>query len=270
MEKIAQISVVIPHYNGQETILRAVDSVWMQSLKPLELIIVDDKSNIENLKYLYELKNKYKYGWLKIIESSINKGPGAMRNIGWESSIGEYVAFLDADDAWHIQKLEIQIKIFEADKKINILGHETSVFNREIINFKYNTEFQVRKINKYLILFSNPLALRTVMVKKNFEIRFDSKKRYMEDYDWLLKVNCEGVSIHKFNEKLSFTFKRDWGQSGLSSHLLKMQKNELDNYFQLYENKKINLLILCVVVLFSTLKFIRRIIINKFLKLAKI
>jgi glycosyltransferase involved in cell wall biosynthesis len=65
----APVSVVIPCYNCKETIKRAVDSVWVQTLRPAEVIIVDDGSNEEARSYLREIIKSYESGWIKLIEA---------------------------------------------------------------------------------------------------------------------------------------------------------------------------------------------------------
>jgi len=97
------ISVVIPTYNRIELLKRSIDSVINQTIKPSEIIIVDDGSNDGT-----EAMVKKQYDSLKIIKQK-NKGASAARNSGIKASSGEWICFLDSDDEWKNDKLEKQI-----------------------------------------------------------------------------------------------------------------------------------------------------------------
>jgi glycosyltransferase involved in cell wall biosynthesis len=89
------ISVVVPLYNKQSLLRRALDSIFAQTRGDFEVIVVDDGSTDESLE---EAKN-IKEPRLRVI-SQRNQGPGAARNRGAAETHGEYLAFLDADDEW--------------------------------------------------------------------------------------------------------------------------------------------------------------------------
>lgn len=98
------ISVIIPTYNREKTILRAVDSVLNQSYQDFELIIVDDGSK-DNTKAIIEhlADARIQYIWQE------NGGAAAARNTGILMAKGEYIAFQDSDDYWYPDKLEKQL-----------------------------------------------------------------------------------------------------------------------------------------------------------------
>ncbi len=95
-----KISVIIPVYNGQSYLSEAVSSVLNQSFTPYEIIIVDDGS-IDNTKQICEdLNKKIKYIYQE------NAGAAAARNNGINHATGNYLAFLDADDLWTVNRLQ--------------------------------------------------------------------------------------------------------------------------------------------------------------------
>jgi glycosyltransferase involved in cell wall biosynthesis len=105
----ADISVVIPTYNrGNETI-RAVKSAIRQTVSLREIIVVDDGSDTQNIKFLKE--NFLKIGSDKVVFLEIEHTghPGAVRNVGVAAAQGEWVAFLDSDDEWTPEKIEYQL-----------------------------------------------------------------------------------------------------------------------------------------------------------------
>jgi glycosyltransferase involved in cell wall biosynthesis len=103
---LASVSVIIPCYNCAGTIHRALASVASQSLRPAEVILVDDHSTDDTLQSLYRLQDRYGREWIRIIEQPVNGGPGTARNMGWNAATQTYIAFLDSDDTWHPKKIE--------------------------------------------------------------------------------------------------------------------------------------------------------------------
>lgn len=98
----AAISVVIPLYNGAAYIERSIHSVLAQTVLPAEILVIDDGST-DNGAALVMQKN---YPLVRLI-SQANAGVSAARNKGISESRYEYVAFLDADDQWTDNHLEI-------------------------------------------------------------------------------------------------------------------------------------------------------------------
>jgi glycosyltransferase involved in cell wall biosynthesis len=100
------VSVVIPNYNRRELVGRAIDSVLVQTRAPKEIIVVDDGSGDGSAAFL-----RHKYGnAIRLIEQE-NGGVSAARNRGIEESTGELIGFLDSDDVWDRDKLEVQTSL---------------------------------------------------------------------------------------------------------------------------------------------------------------
>ena len=110
------VSVVVPMYNAERFIRACVDSALNQTLKNVEVIIVDDRSPDNSLSLCREL-----YGnndRVKIVQQPVNHGPGAARNRGIKEACGEYIAFLDSDDEMlpdNLQKMFTAAKEHDAD-----------------------------------------------------------------------------------------------------------------------------------------------------------
>lgn len=98
---------MIPNYNCGRFIGRAIDTVLAQTYQPIEVIAVDDGSTDESMDVLA------RYGSNIRVISQRNAGVSAARNTGVRESHGELVAFLDADDEWHAEKLEKQVALFD-------------------------------------------------------------------------------------------------------------------------------------------------------------
>src|SRR5512147_969550 len=93
----ASVSVIIPCYNCRHTIRRTINSIVQQTLKPAEVILIDDCSQDNTLEILQELQQKFSKNWIKIISLPVNSGPATARNQGLNLATEDYVALLDAD-----------------------------------------------------------------------------------------------------------------------------------------------------------------------------
>jgi glycosyltransferase involved in cell wall biosynthesis len=116
------VSVIIPTYNRAEYVTQAIDSVLAQSYTHYELIVVDDGSTDDTrdiLQTRYSGRIRYLY--------QRNKGPSAARNSGIRAARYDLLAFLDSDDLWFPQKLEIQVPLM-ADEGI-VLSYTNSIEN---------------------------------------------------------------------------------------------------------------------------------------------
>ena len=99
------VSIIMPVHNRFELATQAIGSVISQSYRPIELIIVDDCSDIE---YLPQVTSKDQI-LLKIVRQETNIGPGASRESGRLLATGDYICYLDSDDLWHKDKLAKQV-----------------------------------------------------------------------------------------------------------------------------------------------------------------
>ena len=107
-------SVIIPTYNRGTIIKRAIDSVLCQSEKDFELLIVDDGST-DNTE---EIVNSYDDNRIVFIKQN-NGGASSARNNGIKNARGKYISFLDSDDIWYPQTLEMQKKKYDSDTEIS-------------------------------------------------------------------------------------------------------------------------------------------------------
>lgn len=102
---MAPYDVIIPAYNAEATLGRAIDSALAQSSPPCEIVVVDDGSR-DGTAAIAE-----RYGPPVRVIRQPNAGPGAARNRGVQETVSPWVAFLDADDEWLATKMESQLKL---------------------------------------------------------------------------------------------------------------------------------------------------------------
>jgi glycosyltransferase involved in cell wall biosynthesis len=258
------VSVVIPTYNSHNSIVRTVNSVVNQTVKPAELIIVDDGSNDDTLKILETLQKQYGKDWLKIIALESNSGPSVARNIGWEMASNEYIAFLDADDAWHPEKITVQYSWMIRNPEVILSAHPCilSITHQAFNSIQIPDDIEINLISKYQILSSNKFFTPCVMLKSNIHNRFCTSKRYCEDYLLWLEIILAGGKAAILNYPMTMLFKENFGESGLSSKLWKMELNELDNYKLICEKGYISNIEKYIFSSWSFIKYLRRVIIT--------
>lgn len=258
----AEVSVVIPCFRCKSTIRRAMASIEAQTICPAEIILVDDCSRDGTLELLYEIQGKHSEGWVKVIALEENKGPGEARNAGWEVSAQPYVAFLDADDTWHPQKIELQYQWMKENPQVALSGHsmmqakERGRQKEHCQSFLGSDSFTVLKPRH--ILWSNCYATSSVMVKRDLPYRFAPGKFYSEDYLLWLTIACSGYKFARSNLPLSFMHKAVFGESGLSSQLWVMEKGELDTYHRIWCSGEVSTLHYFALQAWSFIRYLRR------------
>ena len=185
-----KISVIIPTYNRKKYIKRAIDSVIRQSYKPFEIIVIDDGSTDGT----YELiKQSYSSSEISL-EKQINNGVSSARNKGVKLANGDWIAFLDSDDEWFENKLELQVREIKKSKNFMIC-HTNEIWIRNGIRVN-----QMKKHQKYGgSIFEKCLDMcrispSSVMIHRRIfdEIGlFDEDLIICEDYDLWLRISSK-------------------------------------------------------------------------------
>ena len=194
------ISIIIPYYKKKEFIAETLNSINDQSYKNYEIIIIYDDENLNELKYLKELVNKKKN--IRILVNEKNRGAGISRNNGIKDSKGEFIAFLDADDYWHKDKLLKQLN-YKKKKKINF--SHTSYYLVE----KKKKIISIRKARNDLnfneLLKSCDVGLSTVMIKKKLLMNnLFTNIKTKEDFILWLNILKTGEKLKGLNHPLTF------------------------------------------------------------------
>lgn len=109
------VTAVIPNYNYSRYLADAVGSALNQTYENLEVIVVDDGSTDDSLKVLEQFSDR-----IKVIAQQ-NAGVSAARNNGVAAGAGEYLAFLDADDVWHPEKIKKQVERFASEPSLGMV-----------------------------------------------------------------------------------------------------------------------------------------------------
>ncbi len=119
MDRLVKFSVVIPNYNREVMVCDAVDSVLSQTYPAYEIIVVDDGSTDDSLSQL-----KSRFGnKISLIEQK-NSGVSTARNAGVEAARGDYICYLDSDDLWKSDKLELMAFCVEKNPEAGLIFHD--------------------------------------------------------------------------------------------------------------------------------------------------
>ena len=190
------ISIIMNCYNGQKYLNRSVKSVLSQTYKNWELIFWDNCS-LDKSKKIFK---KFKDNRLKYFKAKSHTTLYQARNLAVKKCKGYYICFLDVDDLWFKNKLEIQ-KNFFLKNKCKILYSAFQTFkSKKIINFinvKTGLNTTEDLLNNYRI------AIMTVMLEKKIfnKIKFNNKYQIIGDFDFFLKASLK-FSIHSINSCL--------------------------------------------------------------------
>ena len=260
MTSSASISVVIPCFNSATTIERALRSVEHQTTKPHEVLVVDDASSDNTVSVIEQYAQTSALN-IRVIKQSVNGGPSVARNAAWNVAAGEFVAFLDADDQWHPQKLEVQITAFELspDASMCTTGY---VFNSQPSSWDHieKSDITYRQNSFWKYAIANRSATPTVIFRNTVSLRFPTDQRHAEDYYlWLLSSKVLGPTVH-INQVLTFCSNPAYGGEGQSGRFWAMQKAELSGFRKLKRMGHLSAFEHSVIAIWSCTKFVVRMI----------
>lgn len=224
------VSIIMPAYNAETTIKDSIDSVINQTFIDWELIIINDCStdSTEDIIKSYLSDNRIKY-----IKNDENMRVAKSRNKGMKQSRYNYIAFLDSDDLWKPNKLEIQINYMEEN------GLAFTSTDYELISFEGN------KLDKYVkaknknykqLLKGNSIGCLTAVFNKSLIKDLKMPNVGHEDYaTWLEILRVNNIMVYPVNKILA---SHRTGHESLSSNKKRSAKWTW-NIFRINENKNI-------------------------------
>ena len=221
------VSVVIPTYKRNDTLLRAIDSVYSQTYKNLEVIVVDDNAEFPEIREANE-KNLIKYPNVVLIKNEKNLGGGLSRNAGIKVASGEYIAFLDDDDEYLPEKIEKQLDLMIEKKSDNIA---VIYCYAEMINVDGSVYTYIND-NEGVALLENiehclaPTSFWLCDKEKLLSVGAFENISSRQDASLLMKLLVKGYSVYRVPETL---LKYYWHNSvsGISGSSLKSVNAEV-------------------------------------------
>jgi glycosyltransferase involved in cell wall biosynthesis len=165
VEQNLLVSVIIPYFNKVSTIERSVDSVINQTHPSWEIIIVDDCSNIK----LEKLEKWENYN-ITVLYNDTNLGPGPSRQKALDNSKGKYVAFLDADDLWENEFLEVSVSAhLNSFNNVAFTWVKTkTLFSNGIIRERKHNNLNLNQIRETLVKYGHPWSTSSILWNKKY------------------------------------------------------------------------------------------------------
>ena len=205
--EFVEVSVIMPSFRSEKTIARAIASVARQTVKPREIIVVDDGSDDNSFEIVSSFKNQLNGIDLRIFQQE-NRGAGAARNIALNEAQFDLVAFLDADDEWLPSKIEMSIEQI-SENKLDLISHNVWIVNGQNESV-LDIASRFRAASKYLFhgLFRRGFISTSTVVARRAPILsvggFDENLRSGQDFDlWLKLLDRPGVRFGAFDKPLT-------------------------------------------------------------------
>lgn len=262
------VSIIIPYYNSEKTIVRALDSVIQQTFTDYEVILVDDGSTDNGHVVVEDYIRRHPHISFRH-DRQENAGPSEARNFAAEKASGEYLAFLDADDSWHRNKLKVQVQIMKHNN-IDLLGSNVHIVEGNgKIACKYFVKKSLEHVSFYKLLFRHYFYTSSILMKKSVFADlggFPLRQKYAEDTLLYARIARKYRAVVS-NGFLVYVYKPLFGAGGLSADLKANTKYEMCNFRRLKEenavsDKKISAFVYFVVVGFTCLKLGRKAVIT--------
>ena len=255
-----KVSVIIPVYNSEKTIIQVLDSVKQQTRLDYicEILVINDGSRdkSETLIQNYVQKNQelpISYFYKE------NGGASSARNYGMHRAKGEYIAFLDSDDLWLSQKIEVQMQILLQNRNIVFLGagYEDKPFYITTKRIDGLYKANIKDICKKNFPVTPSVIFKASAIKKLGY--FDENQKFGEDINYYQKF-CVFYNYYYLPQKLvTIGFQKDFfGETGLTSHLREMHLGTIKNLREVYLQGHISRIFYYEMRVFYWIKYCRR------------
>jgi glycosyltransferase involved in cell wall biosynthesis len=190
------VSCIVAVFNGERFLKEALDSILAQTYQPLEAIVVDDGSTDGTLAVAAEYGERIRTLWQP------NAGPPMARNLGLKAARGEFLAFLDADDLWHPEKLARQMARFQARPELDLcVTHIRNFWMPEV------GEEEARFVDHRLSQPVPGYVTQTLLARRSaFELLgpFNTSSRHTAELDWFARAVEEGLAMELLPEVLVY------------------------------------------------------------------
>ncbi|WP_395543691.1 glycosyltransferase family 2 protein [Neotabrizicola sp. sgz301269] len=184
-----RVSVILPAYNRETLVARAIDSVLAQTFTDFELIIVDDASKDGTRAVLETYRDHPK---VRLILSDVNRGGSGARNLGIEAARGALIAFQDSDDVWLPHKLAAQVAALDATPRAGLCycaslfyGEGRSYYIPEPVFERFEGDMSAE------ILRRNTTSTQVLLVRRDVLERsgpFDASLKRFQDWDLMIRI----------------------------------------------------------------------------------
>lgn len=218
LNRATRVSIIVPVKNGMNYIEHALLSISQNIGDRDELVIVDDGSTDATLKFAKQYAKDVSIHLKVIVTNGI--GPAAARNLGVKASVGKYIAFIDHDDYWPLNRINDHVAILDADSAVSVvMGQTQYVSSRE-------TQGELARPLYHVHLGASTFR-RSVFDGLGL---FNPDLNFSEDHDFFLRVRESGLVIMPFEAiSLYYRVHDDSMTSGKALHEMQLFKVILDS-----------------------------------------
>lgn len=163
------VSIIVPVYNAKKYICETIEMVRRQSVQDWELLLVDDASTDGSAEVIEEYLEKASDSRIRLIKKKKNEGAATTRNRGILEARGRYIAFLDADDIWYENKLQLQLQFMEEKQASFVFtayefGDENAVGTGKIVHVPEKLTYE--QALSRTVIFTTTVLIDTKKIKK--------------------------------------------------------------------------------------------------------
>ena len=215
--KTPTVSVVIASYNHEKYVAETIESVLNQTFQDFEIIITDDGSSDKTVEIIKQFSDPR----INLFVFEKNKGACSALNNSIINSKGKYIACLNSDDSWELNKLEKQVKFLDENPDIGAVFTNAKIIDENGKDFEnknhfYYSIFDQENLNKnewlrYFFFQGNCLCHPSAMVRKNAHDKaglYNENLANLYDFDLWIRI-CLNYEIHVLHEKLTLFRLRD-------------------------------------------------------------
>jgi glycosyltransferase involved in cell wall biosynthesis len=186
---LSLVSVIVPCYDSAAYIGQTLESIFAQSYRPIEVIVIDDGSKDNTASIVRQYSSSLRY------YRQSNQGVSMARNAGIRLAQGEYLAFIDSDDLWQMTKLEVQVDVLDKHPEVVLVYCLCSNFTDDISGERSSILSLPSGLITEKLILDNFVPCSTVVVRRSSieDVgEFDASLRTCEDWDMWLRLSERG------------------------------------------------------------------------------
>ena len=234
-----KVSVIVPVYNAKNTITSCLGNLLNQTMADIEIILVDDASTDGSDMILQDAKNQFP-DRVRVFKQEHNQGPGAARNLGLEVASGEYVGFVDSDDAVDVSMYEKLYELMTKGADIADCAFYRESIDGALLHFDKSLTGRLDEKNKSDLIASGGFIwsklFRKAMLDEN-NIRFRSEYG-LEDMDFLIAAIAASKEVVSTDEVL-YVYHDSAGSMSKEQDFGKYYRNHIGAMMGIFERNSV-------------------------------
>ena len=198
--QLGKVSVLITAYNASRFIRHSIESVLRQSYPNIEVIVCDDCSTDNTLDVIRQFQDERIY----VIQNPQNQGVSISRNNCIVRATGDFIAILDADDVWHINKIERQVRFLAANPDVGIVGTNANEIDDSGLKIGRRCYPQKHRAILDHRLWACPFLHSSIIVRREAMCQYSPGTKQAEDWELESKILSEWKGANLQEDLVSY------------------------------------------------------------------